>query len=257
MIKKINSANAGVKRPLRASDLQDLWTAITLMHAQDNTTGIFILYGFNDKGDGNLSAGVVMSGGVLYYHPDVVGYRIAIDANVYGTELDGVDERVFDDASTQDFSFNMIASTVASAVDLGVFSLNYIQQHRKATKYREVTGVLSFTVLDVGAGSFDKSFTPDNDEDDDVIVNATIVQTAKTLGFKIEDGDGNRMKKDFVIIPEASAGMLTVIAAGESPDIMLASDVGDASDIIAYFSGNVVDTTAGSIDYRLKILFDV
>jgi len=257
MIKKLNDANAGVKRLLRISDLQDIWDALSLLHDQNADSGVFILYGFNDKGDGNLSQGVVSKDGVLYYHPDVSGARIAIGVEVYGHQLAGVDERVFDDATTQDFSFNMVANTVNTGVSLGAFTLNYVAQRRKNPKeFREVTGILSFAVLEVGGPNLDANFIPDNAEDSDVVVDAIILVGAKTLGLTIKDGNAVRMKKNFTAYLEATDNVLTMIPLGQTPDFLMSSKSGDASDILAYYSGNVIDTSF-DVTYRVKILFDV
>jgi hypothetical protein len=170
MLKQINSANPGTRRPFRISDLQDLWDSLNVLHCED-FAGTRIIFGFNVKGDDNLSAGVVAKDGKLYYHPDVTGYRIAVGSEVFGNLIDGVDERVFSDSTTQDFSFNAVASTVSSSVSLGTFTKDFIERSRVNKRYRTITGVIRMVC--VGSSSVEDnwsvSFTSDKpDIDTDV-----------------------------------------------------------------------------------------
>lgn len=144
MIKKINNANAGIKRPVRVSDLQDIWVAFNKINAISETADPIILSGFYDKGDGYLSEGVIALGGILYYHPDIAGSRIAIGATAYGHEVGGVDQRVFEDSTTQDFSFNMIAKTTVSGVDFGELTMSRINVIRVKGGSKTLTGSIYF-----------------------------------------------------------------------------------------------------------------
>ena len=172
MLKQINSANPGTRRPFRIQDLQDLWDGLNVLHCED-FSGTRILFGFNVKGDNNLSAGVAVKDGKMYYHPDVTGYRIAVGSDVFGNLIDGVDERVFSDSTTQDFSFNAVASTVSSSVSLGTFTKDFIERSRVNRRYRTITGVIRME-CDGNASNeanWSVSFTSDKpDIDTDVTV---------------------------------------------------------------------------------------
>lgn len=250
MLKKINDANSGVKRPLRVSDIQELWTALTDINGIDAGSTPVILSGFNDKGDGNLSAGVIAMDGIMYYHPDVSGSRIAIGANVYGKEISGVDERVFEDATTQDFSFNMIANTAATGEDLGLLTLARVAQIRAGRKTREVTGVLEFTLYNNTTPTL--TFTPDGDIGDNLVLSSVV--TTNYAKFSITDAFGVRMNKSFSIVPQNTTDMISLIP--NYPDVIFASQYGDTEDIHFYFAVGIVDPPA-RYSYRLTILFDV
>lgn len=198
MLKQINSANPGTRRPFRIQDLQDLWDGLNVLHCED-FAGTRILFGFNVKGDNNLSAGVAVKDGKMYYHPDVTGYRIAVGSDVFGSLIDGVDERVFSDSTTQDFSFNAVASTVSSSVSLGTFTANFIAQRKLPAQYREVSGIVRVNIIAPvppnPTPAFTATFTPDNAADSDVSV--VIYDTGSdNLNFYLRDGSNVKMLKN-------------------------------------------------------------
>lgn len=250
MIKKLNEANAGVKRPLRVSDLQDIWTAINNLNAIEAGSTPIILSGFHDKGDGYLSAGFIAKDGILYYHPDVTGSRIAIGADVYGSALSGVDERVFGDATTQNFSFNMVASAVVSAVSFGAFTLARVKNLRN--KIRKVEGVLTFN-LSTNA----MSFTPDNEYDADVTIQTDGYD--KSLNYfqvGLKDGDGNYANNDFIVRGIVTTDMLTLSANGKLPSNIMV-DVSNRRNMYFHFQGGLVTYPTEVYSYRVIAMFDV
>jgi len=259
MLKKLNSANAGVKRPLRVSDLQDIWNALGTLFTSDVSTDTIIVSGFNDKGNGYLSAGIAVKAGKLYYHPDVEGYRILIGGVVYGNEIDGVDVRVFDDTTEQDFSFNVVASTGTSAVVLGTFTLNFIAQRRKKQQVREVYGTLTFnpnfTVLPFSPADMTVTFTPDNVEDSDVT--ADIVELSEKYALiSITDGNDERMRRFVEVTGEFNANMFAI--TGSLPSMYVGEPDKDY-DLVITIDGTLPSLPYVDFDfkYRIKILFDV
>lgn len=254
MIKKINDANAGVKRPLRVSDIQDVWTALNKINGLSGNSDPVVVSGFYDKGDGYLSEGVIAKDGVLYYHPDVAGSRIAIDANAYGNQLAGVDQRVFEDQTTQDFSFDMVANITSSAVDLGIMSLARIEDLRPKGVRREVTGVVKF---DIGGSTF--SFTPDDSGDNDIVITYTF--NGESLPTKpyidvvitLTDGDNNSINKDVTITPVMSDTMRLKSDAGLLPDTFGVGE--DAAEDLVFIWNNLVALPSGDHSYRIKGTF--
>lgn len=127
-IKRLNDASPSVKRPLRISDLADIWQGLNDLLSQDtlstgpNGASGRILSGFVVKPDGKLGAGVLAYNGKLYMHPDTDGYRIPLGAAVYASETPSGDNRVFADGSTQPFSYLPLLSTNSSGTYLGTFT---------------------------------------------------------------------------------------------------------------------------------------
>ncbi len=135
MIKKLNDVSPAVKRPMRVSDLQDVWDGLSNALASDTaaaSTGplVRIVSGFYLKGDGNLSAGTVAFNGNLYFHPDIDGFRITLGATVYASEASSGDQRVFADGTTQVFSFNRLATSTVGGSQIGSFTQAFIDANR-------------------------------------------------------------------------------------------------------------------------------
>jgi len=217
-MKKLNAANPGVLRPLRAQDLQNIWDAFAKIHAQSLTMAPRIISGFYDKGDGYLSEGVVMVAKTLYYHPDTSGSRIAIGANVYGKQTSGVDTRVFGDSTVNDFAYDMLANTDTSGTLIGNFSLANINLWRlKATqKERIVKGVLRFDFTN------NCTFTPyDSSADSDIAIESISYPTTKTALIEIKDGSNVLMKAGFNIAPVQTTDMDFLVDAGLYPKVIM------------------------------------
>ena len=120
-ILKLNSANPGVKRPLKVQDLADLWHGLNTALAQGTETSPRILCGF-DVGDGgdSFTSGVIAYNGRLYLYDD--GDPIFFEDSIYGAEISTDDNRVMGDGTTQLFSYACIAtnnSTLPGAVFIG------------------------------------------------------------------------------------------------------------------------------------------
>lgn len=131
-ILKLNSANPGVKRPLKVQDLADLWYGLNTALAQGTETSPRILCGFNANGDDDsFTSGVIAYNGRLYLYDD--GDPIFFEDSIYGVEIPTDDNRVMGDGTTQLFSYACIAtkdSTLPGAVFIGEASPGNIEAWR-------------------------------------------------------------------------------------------------------------------------------
>lgn len=131
-ILKLNSANPGVKRPLKVQDLADLWYGLNTALAQGTETSPRILCGFNVSDDGDsFTSGVIAYNGRLYLYDD--GDPIFFEDSIYGAEISTNDNRVMGDGTTQLFSYACIAtkdSTLPDAVFIGEASPGNIEAWR-------------------------------------------------------------------------------------------------------------------------------
>lgn len=131
-ILKLNSANPGVKRPLKVQDLADLWYGLNTALAQGTETSPRILCGFNANGDDDsFTSGVIAYNGRLYLYDD--GDPIFFEDSIYGVEIPTDDNRVMGDGTTQLFSYACIAtkdSTLPGAVFIGEASPSNIRAWR-------------------------------------------------------------------------------------------------------------------------------
>lgn len=131
-ILKLNSANPGVKRPLKVQDLADLWYGLNTALAQGTETSPRILCGFNVSDDGDsFTSGVIAYNGRLYLYDD--GDPIYFEDSIYGAEISTDDDRVMGDGTTQLFSYACIAtknSTLPGAVFIGEASPSNIEAWR-------------------------------------------------------------------------------------------------------------------------------
>jgi hypothetical protein len=110
-IKTINSANPGLKRPFRLSDLQNVWDGLTEALASEtlnSATPIKIVSGLHVIG-GELSPGVIAYKGKLYYYEgetdDNGGF--SEDHDMYVATIDGGD-RTLSTGLVQPFDFNNV-----------------------------------------------------------------------------------------------------------------------------------------------------
>lgn len=130
-ILKLNSANPGVKRPLKVQDLADLWHGLNTALAQGTETSPRILCGFNADGDDSFTSGVIAYNGRLYLYDD--SDPIFFEDSIYGVEIPTDDNRVMGDGTTQLFSYACIAtkdSTLPGAVFIGEASPSNIRAWR-------------------------------------------------------------------------------------------------------------------------------
>lgn len=131
-ILKLNSANPGVKRPLKVQDLADLWYGLNTALAQGTETSPRILCGFDVSNDGDsFTSGVIAYNGRLYLYDD--GDPIFFEDSIYGAEISTDDNRVMGDGTTQLFSYACIVtknSNLPGAVFIGEASLSNIEAWR-------------------------------------------------------------------------------------------------------------------------------
>lgn len=130
-ILKLNSANPGVKRPLKVQDLADLWYGLNTALAQGTETSPRILCGFDANGDDSFTSGVIAYNGRLYLYDD--SDPIFFEDSIYGVEIPTDDNRVMGDGTTQLFSYACIAtkdSTLPGAVFIGEASPSNIRAWR-------------------------------------------------------------------------------------------------------------------------------
>lgn len=131
-ILKLNSANPGVKRPLKVQDLADLWYGLNTALAQGTETSPRILCGFDANGDDDsFTSGVIAYNGRLYLYDD--SDPIFFEDSIYGVEIPTDDNRVMGDGTTQLFSYACIAtkdSTLPGAVFIGEASPSNIRAWR-------------------------------------------------------------------------------------------------------------------------------
>jgi hypothetical protein len=130
-ILKLNSANPGVKRPLKVQDLADLWYGLNTALAQGSEISPRILCGFNANGDDSFTSGVIAYNGRLYLYDD--SDPIFFEDDIYCAEIPTDDNRVMGDGTTQLFSYACIAtknSTLPGAVFVGEASPSNIEAWR-------------------------------------------------------------------------------------------------------------------------------
>lgn len=131
-ILKLNSANPGVKRPLKVQDLADLWYGLNTALAQGTETSPRILCGFDVSNDGDsFTSGVIAYNGRLYLYDD--GDPIFFEDSIYGAEISTDDNRVMGDGTTQLFSYACIVtknSNLPGAVFIGEASPSNIEAWR-------------------------------------------------------------------------------------------------------------------------------
>ena len=128
-ILKLNSANPGVKRPLKVQDLADLWYGLNTALAQGTENSPRILCGFNANGDDSFTSGVIAYNGRLYLYDD--SDPIYFEDSIYVVEIPTDDNRVMGDGTTQLFSYACIAtndSTLPGAVFIGDASPSIIKE---------------------------------------------------------------------------------------------------------------------------------
>lgn len=120
----LNSANPGKGRPLRLSDLQDLWAAIgSLFVAGPQQSTPVILWGFHPQAGNTFSAGALSYGGQLYYYPASTSDKISVGGNVYVDTVPSGDVRVIEGGESQQFSSYNIVTGKESDTSTFLFSI--------------------------------------------------------------------------------------------------------------------------------------
>lgn len=123
----LNSTNPALKRPLRVSDLQNIYDAIKAVVPQYSDTPK-ILWGMNSDDDGFIQAGAVSFKGEVYtWDPTAQGEQIQLGDAIYATKVASGDVRTMEGGTQQEFSYKNILTSEPSGEQLsGAVSLEDI-----------------------------------------------------------------------------------------------------------------------------------
>ncbi len=127
-ILKINSANPGVKRPLKVEDLANLWEGIESALAQGTDGKPRIICGFDVNDYDELEPGIIAFNGHLYMYD--ASSNIQVGSDLYAAEISTGDTRVLGDGTTQIFSYARVittSSTAPGAVLIGEATLENLE----------------------------------------------------------------------------------------------------------------------------------
>ena len=127
-ILRINSANPGVKRPLKVEDLANLWEGIESALAQGTDGKPRIICGFDTNDYDELEPGIIAFNGHLYMHDAELSLQVGSD--IYAAEISTGDTRVLGDGTTQIFSYARVitdCSTEPGAVLIGEATLENLE----------------------------------------------------------------------------------------------------------------------------------
>lgn len=114
----LNSANPALKRPLRVSDLQNIYDAIKAVVPQSSLTPK-ILWGMSLDDDGFIQAGAVSFKGEVYtWDPVAQGDQLQIGNAIYAAKVASGDVRTMEGGTQQMFSYKNILTSKASGEQL-------------------------------------------------------------------------------------------------------------------------------------------
>lgn len=114
----LNSANPALKRPLRVSDLQNIYDAIKAVVPQSNLTPK-ILWGMSLDDDGFIQAGAVSFKGEVYtWDPVAQNDQLQIGDAIYAAKTASGDVRTMEGGTQQEFSYKNILTSKASGEQL-------------------------------------------------------------------------------------------------------------------------------------------
>ena len=114
----LNSANPALKRPLRVSDLQNIYDAIKAVVPQYSDTPK-ILWGMSFDDDGFIQAGAVSFKGEVYtWDPTAQGEQIQLGDAIYATKVASGDVRMIEGGTQQEFSYKNILTSKPSGEQL-------------------------------------------------------------------------------------------------------------------------------------------
>lgn len=116
--KTLNNADPSVRRPLRVSDLQDLWDGLGTIFAGVPENTVKVVSGFELGDNSTVLEGVLIYNHKLYYYE---GGLATLGDTIYLYD-EPSDPRVFADGQTRDFSFLNVA-TVAGVYDDGLVAV--------------------------------------------------------------------------------------------------------------------------------------
>ena len=124
-IKTLNNAVPAVKRPLRVSDLQDIWDGLNAALATGTAGAPRILSGFAlTTGSSAVSGGVIAFNGQLYVMPD----GLATVGDTIYADVAATDNRTFADAAVYPMAvLNLVTKTpTSSSIPIGVLTVDNI-----------------------------------------------------------------------------------------------------------------------------------
>lgn len=127
-ILRINSANPGVKRPLKVEDLANLWEGIESALAQGTDGKPRIICGFDVNDYDEVEPGIIAFNGHLYMYDGELSLQAGFD--VYAAELSTGDTRVLGDGTTQIFSYARVITDnpdTPGAVLIGTASVENLE----------------------------------------------------------------------------------------------------------------------------------
>lgn len=114
----LNSANPALKRPLRVSDLQNIYDAIKAVVPQSSLTPK-ILWGMSLDDDGFIQAGAVSFKGEVYtWDPVAQNDQLQIGDAIYAAKIASGDVRAMEEGTQQEFSYKNILTSKASGEQL-------------------------------------------------------------------------------------------------------------------------------------------
>lgn len=114
----LNSANPALKRPLRVSDLQNIYDAIKAVVPQSSLTPK-ILWGMSLDDDGFIQAGAVSFKGEVYtWDPVAQNDQLQIGDAIYAAKIASGDVRTMGGGTQQEFSYKNILTSKASGEQL-------------------------------------------------------------------------------------------------------------------------------------------
>lgn len=127
-ILRINSANPGVKRPLKVEDLANLWEGIESALAQGTDGKPRIICGFDVNDYDEVEPGIIAFNGHLYMYDGELSLQVGFD--VYAAEISTGDTRVLGDGTTQIFSYARVITNspdTPGAVLIGTASVENLE----------------------------------------------------------------------------------------------------------------------------------
>lgn len=114
----LDSANPALKRPLRVSDLQNIYDAIKAVVPQSSLTPK-ILWGMSLDDDGFIQAGAVSFKGEVYtWDPVAQNDQLQIGDAIYAAKIASGDVRTMEGGTQQEFSYKNILTSKASGEQL-------------------------------------------------------------------------------------------------------------------------------------------
>lgn len=114
----LNSASPALKRPLRVSDLQNIYDAIKAVVPQSSLTPK-ILWGMSLDDDGFIQAGAVSFKGEVYtWDPVAQNDQLQIGDAIYAAKIASGDVRTMERGTQQVFSYKNILTSKASGEQL-------------------------------------------------------------------------------------------------------------------------------------------